>query len=249
MTTRLKTVLLLAAALSVAVSNTWASDMPTVESVMSTLKQKYPKTTFKSVSATNLPGVYEVVMGKNVAYVEPSGRFFIFGHLFDMENQKDLTEEKFPEASGTDEPAAKIDVGSLPLADAVKTVHGNGTRRLFVFSDPDCPYCKQLENNLTSVDNVTIYTFMFPIDSLHPSAKGKAVAVWCAKDRAKAWDDLVRKNIAAVGNCDNPVDRNVALAEKLSIRGTPTIILADGTMIPGAVGADRLNQMLAQGQK
>ena len=242
MTTRRITFLL---ALHLFAGVAWADEAQTVETRMGTLKQKYPKTSFKSVAATHLPGVYEVVMGKNIAYVEPSGRYFIFGHLFDMETQKDLTEEKRPVLQSTDT-SDKIDVRALPLADAIKSVRGNGERRLYVFSDPDCPYCKQLENALASVDNVTVYTFMFPIDSLHPAAKAKSAGVWCAKDRAKAWNDLMTRNMVPTGTCETPIDRNVALAEKLSIRGTPTLIFADGSLIPGALNAERINQLLAQ---
>ena len=245
MTTRLIALLF---GLQIFAAPAWADDAPTLESIMVTLKQKYPKTTFKSVAATHLPGVYEVVMGKNIAYVEATGRYFIFGHLFDMETQKDLTEEKLPALQATDAPD-KIDVRTLSVADAIKTVRGNGERRLYVFSDPDCPYCKQLENTLGSVDNVTIYTFLFPIDSLHPAAKAKSVGVWCAKDRAKAWNDLMTSNRAPTGTCDNPIDRNIALAEKLAIRGTPTLIFADGSLLAGAPGAERLNQLLAQAKK
>lgn len=237
--------------LLLASGSAWA-EKASVESVMQNLKQRYPQTTFRSVSETQLPGVYEVAMGKNVAYVEESGRYFIFGHLFDMETQKDLTAEKFPDqgqGQGQEEGMPKIDVSKLPLADAIKKVKGKGERVLYVFSDPDCPYCKQLENNLVSVDNVTIYTFMFPIQSLHPQAKEKTIGVWCAKDKAKAWDDLTRKNIVPSGTCDNPVERNIALAESLSIQGTPTIILADGTLIPGSVQAARLNELLTQAKK
>ena len=244
-TTRLKPLLI---ALLLASGSALANASPSAETVMSNLKQRYPKTTFKSVSETQLPGIYEVIMGKNIAYVEADGRYFIFGHLFDMVTQKDLTEEKLPETAQADG-AEKVDVSKLPLQDAIKNVKGKGERVMYVFSDPDCPYCKQMENNLASVDNVTIYTFMFPIDALHPQAKAKAVGVWCASDKIKAWEDLTRKSIVPEGSCDNPVDRNVALAESLSIRGTPTIILADGTLIPGAVQAARLNQLLAQAKK
>ena len=244
-TTRLKSLLL---AVLLTTGSAFAEVSPTVETVMQTLKQKYPKTHFKSVSETQLPGIYEVVMGKNVAYVAQDGRYFMFGHLFDMETQKDLTQDKLPEADGPEQ-TGSIDINVLPLGDAIKTVKGSGERTIYIFSDPDCPYCKQLESNLTAVDNVTIYTYMFPIDSLHPTAKTKAEGVWCSKDRAKAWSELTLKNVVPIGTCDNPIQRNVTLAEKLSIRGTPTIILADGTLIPGSMPAARLNQLLAQVKK
>lgn len=238
----MKTTRLIGTFLATALLSAGAFAQDTVGDAMMTakLKQLYPNTAFKSVSASKLPGVYEVVMGKNVAYVEESGRYFIFGHLFDMATQTDLTEGKVQNAN-----VNRMDFGALPLEDAVVTVKGDGSRKIAVFSDPDCPYCKQLENNLTNVNNVTIYTFMFPLEQLHPQAKAKAIGVWCAKDRAKAWDDLMKKNTVSVGNCENPIERNIALAEKLGINGTPTIILSNGTMMPGAPNAAKLEQMMA----
>lgn len=206
--------------------------------MMMTLQKLYPATTFKEVNRTPVAGVFEVVMGSNMAYVDQSGRYFFFGRLFDMQKQQDLTASKLEEAS-------KIDLSQLPIADAIKTVKGDGSRILYVFSDPDCPFCKQLEKSLVDLTDVTIYTFLFPIESLHPQAKAKAVNVWCSKDRGKAWADLMLKGVApATAGCVNPVDRNVALAERFGISGTPTLISGDGRKMPGAAPADRITQWL-----
>ncbi len=210
---------------------------PSVAGMTTKLKQLYPKTTFSSVSKTPVPGVYEVVMGKNVAYVEETGRYFLFGHLYDMQLQQDLTEGKAAAASS-------IDFAALPKQDAIVTVKGNGSRKIAVFSDPDCPYCKKFEETLAKMNDITIYTFLFPIDSLHPNARRKSVGVWCAPDRSRAWDDLMLRGKESAGECDSPVQRNVELAAKLGINGTPTIVLDSGRMIPGAVQAEQLSQML-----
>lgn len=237
-TTRLITTILAATLLA---GSSYAGDALKEMAVMATLKQKYPSTVIKSVSSTNLPGVYEVVMGKNVAYVEESGRYFLFGHMFDMQTQTDLTEGKIMA-----EQVAKVDFKKLPLKDAIKIVRGDGSRKVAIFSDPDCPYCKQLENNIANLTNVTIYLYLFPIDQLHPQAKAKSVGVWCAADQVKAWDGLMRRNEVPTGQCENPVDRNIALAEAMGINGTPTVILPDGSIIPGAPSAAKLEQMLNQ---
>lgn len=237
-TTRLITTILAATLLA---GSAYAGDALKEMAVMATLKQKYPSTVIKSVSSTNLPGVYEVVMGKNVAYVEESGRYFVFGHMFDMQTQTDLTEGKIMA-----EQVAKVDFKKLPLKDAIKIVRGDGSRKVAIFSDPDCPYCKQLENNIANLTNVTIYLYLFPIDQLHPQAKAKSVGVWCAADQMKAWDGLMRRNEVPTGQCENPVDRNIALAEAMGINGTPTVILPDGSIIPGAPSAAKLEQMLNQ---
>ena len=239
-TTRLISALLVTAFIG---GSAIAQDALKETAILANLKQKYPSTVIKSVTATHLPGIYEVVMGKNVAYVEESGRYFLFGHLFDMQTQTDMTEGKvLPEKAAA---ANKIDFSKLPLNDAVVTVRGDGSRKVAIFSDPDCPYCKQLENNMANVTNVTIYTFMFPIDQLHPEAKSKTVGVWCSADRAKAWENLMRQGEVPSGNCDNPIERNVALAEKLGINGTPTVIVSDGSVIPGAPTAAKLEKMLS----
>ena len=114
-----------------------------------------------------------------------------------------------------------------------------------MFSDPDCPYCKQLESNLTKVTDVTIYTFLYPLEGLHPDAKRKSVGVWCAKDRVKAWDDLMLRNVVSDANCaDHPVDRNLKLAESMSVTGTPTLIFANGQVVPGSPRPEQFEQLL-----
>ena len=243
MTTRLMAGLI-AAALCMTVNAAEQADK-TAAAVMQNLKKAYPKTTFRSVADTPIPGVYEVIMGKNVAYVDATGKYFLFGHLFDMQTQKDLTADKVPQAEAGAE-AKSVDYAKLPLADAVVTKRGNGSRELVVFSDPDCPYCRTLEKTLEQLDNVTIYTFLMPLAQLHPQAATKAMGVWCASDRAKAWGDLMlRGKEAPAEQCDNPLARIAALAESLGIQGTPTIIFKDGTILPGAAPRERLEQLLA----
>lgn len=234
-----------------------APDAPTASSakgfapaaeVSSNLKRLYPQTVFKSVKDTPVPGVYEVVMGRNVAYVDQSARYFLFGRLIDMPVQKDLTENTLKEAQ-------RIDVAALPLADAIKTVRGKGERSLYVISDPDCPYCKRLEDTLRQVQNVTIYTFLYPIASLHPDAERKSAVIWCAQDRAKAWDDFMRKSTLPAGSgdapptCDNPVQRNIALAKRLGATGTPTLINSNGRVEAGALNLADLEGFLAGQEK
>jgi thiol:disulfide interchange protein DsbC len=128
-------------------------------------------------------------MGKNAAYTDTTGRYFVFGHLFDMKEQRDLTADRV-------EKAARIAFGELPLADAIKTVRGKGERVLAVFSDPDCPYCRRLEAELVKLDNVTLYTFPYPLEGLHAEAKDKSIAVWCAANRSQAWAELMKSGKA-----------------------------------------------------
>jgi thiol:disulfide interchange protein DsbC len=210
------------------------------ESLEKRLKDLYPATRIERVQTSEIPTVYEVTMGKNSAYTDATGRYFVFGHLYDMKTQRDLTAERM-------EKQQRIDFSQLPLGDAIKTVRGKGERVLAVFSDPDCPYCKRLEPELDKLNNVTIYTFPYPLESLHPESPNKAVAVWCAPDRAHAWADLMKTGKAPANkNCDNPIQRNIQLAQRLGVNGTPTLFAADGRMLPGAAPGDRIEQWLAE---
>ncbi|MEN9905307.1 MAG: hypothetical protein RLZZ555_1872 [Pseudomonadota bacterium] len=201
----------------------------------------YPRTTFREIRPSRVEGLYEVVMGENIAYTDESGRYFIFGHLFDMQQQLDLTAQRKLDSRKSEFPAQY-------LAQAIRTVKGDGSRQLAVFSDPDCPYCKQLEAELARLDNVTIHTFLYPLEALHPEARTRSVSVWCAPNRAKAWSDLMltgrKPRLAA---CDNPVDDNLVLGSRLGVVGTPTLIAADGRILPGSASAEKIDQWLGAG--
>ncbi|MDR9837066.1 MULTISPECIES: DsbC family protein [Herbaspirillum] len=222
----------------------WAS--PETDQVLANLKKKYPNTTFNSVEPAALPGLYEFTMGKNIAYTDKEGRYFMFGSLYDMDTRQDLTAPKR-------EALSKIDVSKFPLQDAIVRVKGKGTRKLYLFTDPDCPYCKQLENaTLPKLDDVTIYTFMFPIDQLHPQARAKAEAFWCLPEnvRAEAWDKFMTTGALPPMNakCENPVAKTIALGDSIGVRGTPAMFSEDGRSLPGAVPLDKLEAFL-NGQK
>ena len=211
-----------------------------LDSMEKRLKDMYPATRIERVQTSEIPALFEVTMGKNTAYTDATGRYFVFGHLFDMKTQRDLTAERM-------EKQQRIDFGQLPLGDAIKTVRGNGERVLALFSDPDCPYCKRLEAELDKLSNVTLYTFPYPLEGLHPEAVDKSIAVWCAPDRARAWSDLLRSGKApASRKCENPIQRNIQLAQRLGIQGTPTMVSADGRLLSGAAPGDRIEQWLAE---
>ena len=222
-------------------SQAWSADPPNeaLDRIKASLKTAYPATEFREVRPTPLPGIYEVSMGRNVAYVGSDTRHFLFGHLYDIQAQRDLTAEHLDEAR-------RIDFASLPLGDAIRTVRGDGTRRIAVFSDPECPYCKGLEQELAKLDNVTIHTFLYPLDELHPEARAKAIAVWCAQDRAAAWKGLMLDGKAPKSAaCDHPIDRNIQLAHKLGVEGTPALFDVRGRRLAGAAPAQRIETFLA----
>ena len=221
-------------------ASVFAADEP-AEALAARLKEMYPATHVDRVQRSEIPALFEVVMGKNAAYTDTTGRYFVFGHLFDMKEQRDLTADRV-------EKAARIAFGELPLADAIKTVRGKGERVLAVFSDPDCPYCRRLEAELVKLDNVTLYTFPYPLEGLHAEAKDKSIAVWCSANRSQAWAELMKSGKApASRTCDHPIERNIQLGQRLGIQGTPTLLSADGRTLPGAAPKDRFEQWLMEG--
>lgn len=233
----------LAACLVTASFNVTAQADPALVVFEQRLKQQYPGTNFKNVRATPATGIYEVQMGDNLAYVDASARYFMFGRLYDMPEQQDLTEIRLGEIN-------RVNVGQLPIADAIKTVKGNGSRILYVFSDPDCPFCKRLEVSLKNLTDVTIYTFLMPLEQLHPDAKRKANNVWCSPLQSLAWDALMLEGKEAPnGNCQTPVERSIALGNKLGVTGTPTMFSADGRKRAGAADAQTISTWLDQAKK
>jgi len=228
-----------------------AVDPIKANAIMAECRKAYPNTEFKAISATPFPGVYELQMDRNIAYIEETCRYMLFGHIYDMETQTDLTAARLPSPnpSHTGPVGSKVNFSALPKGDAIVTIRGDGSRKIAVFSDPDCPYCKRLEQDIRAISNITIYTFLFPIDQLHPQAKVKSIGVWCAENQNEAWEKLMLEGIVTDGDCKNPIERNIALAESLGINGTPSIILEDGTLIPGAIPASRLESALSQGSK
>lgn len=234
----IKLILLIALAFPIA-TTTFAGEKE--DAVLKTLKQKYPATQVNAVNPSSITGIYEVVMGRNIAYTDDAARFVLFGHLFDMQTQKDLTADRLAQLN-------KIEWASLPLANAIQTIKGNGKRQLAIFSDPDCPYCKSLEASLEKLDNVTIYTFLLPLASLHPQAESKAVAIWCSKNPSNAWRHWMVKaeEPKASTDCKNPIKENIALGQLLGINGTPTLIAPDGSMKPGALPVEQIEAWLGK---
>jgi thiol:disulfide interchange protein DsbC len=192
------------------------------------------------ISKTPMPGLYEVRVGTDILYTDAEGNYLIQGALIDARQKRNLTEERM-------EKLLEIDFSSLPLKDAFTIVRGNGKRKLAVFEDPNCGYCKRFERDLQKVDNVTVYMFLYPI--LSQDSTDKSRNIWCAKDKAKAWMDwMVRDQAAAAAppGCDAGVlARNLEFGKKHKITGTPTLVFADGSRVPGAIAAAQVEKHLA----
>lgn len=191
------------------------------------------------VAKSPMAGLWEVrVNGTDIFYTDAEGNFLIQGQLIDTKQKRNLTEERIDKLTA-------IDFDSLPFKDAFTIVRGNGKRKVAVFEDPNCGYCKRFERDLQKVDNVTVYMFLYPI--LSPDSTDKSRNIWCAKDKGKAWVDwMVRDQPAPTGNCDAAVlSRNIEFGKKYKITGTPTLVFADGSRVPGAINTAQIEKFLA----
>ena len=202
-------------------------------------QKKFPKMTVESVTPSPFAGIFEVVVEGQVFYTDDKVSYMFSGNLLDMRGEKprNLTQE----TQGTLAAAAL----AKSTASEVKRVMGNGKRVVYTFEDPNCGYCKELQKELAKLNDVTIYTFLWPILSQDSVEKSKAI--WCAADRGKAWDDYMIKNVTPSGkrDCETPLERNAELAQRFGIRGTPGVFLANGQQVGGFVPADKLEASLA----
>ena len=190
------------------------------------------------VSKTPIPGVYEVRIGGELLYTDENGNHLIQGSMIDTRTRTNLTEARLNKLNA-------VDFAQLPLKDAIVWKNGTGARKMAVFADPNCGYCKRFEADLQKVKNVTVYTFLLPV--LGGDSPQKSENIWCAKDQAKAWLSWMLENktpVKNMGACSTPIERNLAFASKYRINGTPAIIFADGTRVPGAINAEQIEKQL-----
>jgi len=205
------------------------------------LAERYPGSPpIVSVLPTPLPGIFEVYTNDRLLYTDANADYLMTGALIDTRARVNLTQQRLLELN-------KVNFDALPFEHAVTLVKGKGERRLAVFSDPDCPFCKALEKSLANLDNLTVHVFMLPLADLHPGAAGIAQAVWCAEDRAAAWLAYMLEDVKPQGGktCATPLAEIARLARGLRIEGTPAIIFSDGRIVPGALTSAQLEGLLA----
>lgn len=205
--------------------------------------ERFPDADVRHVAKSGYFGLYEVMFDDQMLYVDPKVEYIFVGSIYDAKNKVNLTERKTRELN-------RIAWSELPLELAIKKVKGTGARKLAVFSDADCPFCARLEQTLKDVNDVTIYTFLYPIDQLHPDAARKSRLIWCAPDKVKAWDDFFVNGALPdnAGDCANPVAATATLGRKLKVTATPTLVFADGSIVPGALPAQNLETELARAE-
>ena len=226
--------LLAAAALTLSLSATGQES-----AIRKSLAERIPQfEKIDEIQATAMPGLYEVRIGTDLFYTDAKGNYLIQGELFDTKARRNLTEDRITKLTA-------VDFAALPLKDAFTIVRGDGKRKLAVFEDPNCGYCKRFERDLQNVDNITIYLFLYPI--LSPDSAEKSRNIWCASDRVAAWQDyMVRDKAPAAATCDTgALQRNLAFGKKYKITGTPTLIFTNGARVPGAIGAQDVEKRLA----
>jgi thiol:disulfide interchange protein DsbC len=204
-------------------------------------EQKFPGAKIGSVNRTPYFGLFELQLDDQLVYTDLKTTYVFVGNIYEASTKRNMTEARQRQMN-------RVPVANLPMQLAFKRVKGNGARQLVVFSDADCPFCARLEQELKNVDNVTIWTFLFPIDQLHPDAARKSKIIWCSADKVKSWDEFFASGKLPdnAGECQNPVDATQALGASLKINATPTLIFADGSVVPGAIPAAQMEAEFQQ---
>ncbi len=215
-----------------------AAQLAAIKQKMATRMPELPPV--DSARTAPVGGLIEIKAGSNVFYTDAAGDYLFEGNLIETRTQRNLTEERLDEIN-------RADVATLPAKDAIVWKSGTGKRRLIVFADPNCGYCKQLEREMQKLKDVTVQTYMIGI--LGDDSRAKVDNIWCSRDRTQAWLDWMLQGATpprAMGLCGSPGSRNQALAQKLRVNGTPAVFFEDGSRLPGAANAATLEQRMAK---
>lgn len=221
---------------ALAMSSTLA--LANVDTVKANLKQQHPNLDIQNIQATEMRGIYSGSMQGQVVYLNEDAKHILAGSMIRLSDQQNLTKALLVQQNS-------IDWKKLPLQDALKTVRGTGKRQLAIFSDPNCPYCKQLEVELKKLNDVTIYTFILPLKA---QSVGPSQQVYCEANPAQTWEDLIAKGLSprTSQSCANPIQRNLKLAQSLGLNGTPAIIFSNGFKVMGAYPAAQIEQIFKE---
>ncbi len=206
--------------------------------IQKTLQARLPKITIEKVQPSQWPWLYEVITDGELFYTDATGDYLFYGKVMDTRTREDLTTKRWNDL-------LKVEFKDLPLTLAMKQVKGNGSRKLAIFADPDCPFCVRFEKTLQDVTNITIYTFLFPLEGIHPGSTDRAKRIWCAADRQATWSAwmLTKKELPQASDCNTEaLNTLVKLGEKLKVTGTPTLMFEDGHRVPGAIDKEQLEE-------
>ncbi len=199
--------------------------------------------TIDGISRMPVGGLFEVRVGDEVFYADGSGNYIVVGNVIDLRTRENLTRTRVEAIKQAGLPPFKF--GELPFEAAVKVVKGGGRRKVAIFEDPNCGYCKRLEKAILDVGDVTIYVFLYPV--LGPDSLVKSKQIWCSANRSKAWNEWMQNAVALAGDgsCATPLDRTLELGKKLRIDGTPTLFFSNNKRVEGAIDTADLEKLLA----
>lgn len=215
-------------------ASVWADE----ETLRKAIEPHFAGQKIDSIKKTPFMGLYEVVVGDEVFYTDDKADYFFFGHVIDTKTRVSMTNERIQEIKA----ARRVSFDSLPLQHAIKAVKGDGSRKLAVYTDPNCPYCKQLEKELLNITNVTVYNLLYPVlrGSMELSAK-----IWCSSNQLKAWEDFMLKSVAPSSkDCETPLETLVQSGHENKVSGTPTLVFADGSIVGGMIPAAAIEEKL-----
>lgn len=217
----------------------WANE----EAVKEAVQPHFEGQKIDSIKKTPFSGLYEIVIGDELFYSDDKANYLFFGHIIDTKTRASMTNERIQEIKA----ARRVSFDSLPLQHAIKAVKGDGKRKVAVYTDPNCPYCKQLEKELINITNVTVYNLLYPVlnGSMELSKK-----VWCAENQIKAWEDFMLRGTApAEKDCETPLETLVKSGRENKVSGTPTLIFADGSVVGGMIPAAAIEEKLESASK
>ena len=226
------------AALALAAALAFPAHAQQEDKIKAALKKNVPEAPVDSVRKIPYGGLYEVIVGGDIYYTDETGNFIITGSLIDLKTKQNITEARLRTVNA-------IKWSELPLEHAIKITRGNGSRKVAIFEDPNCGYCKRFERDLLGVNDITVYVLLYPI--LSPDSLEKSKAVWCAADRGKMWLDHMTRDAAISGDtkCDTPIEKILALGREKKVQGTPTIVFENGDRVPGAITREDFEKKLA----
>lgn len=231
-----------ALALSLLAAGLACADEAAIRKNLAERLPNFPK--IDEVSKTPIPGLYEVRLGTDILYSDETGAHIVQGSIIDTRTRSDLTQARIDKLTA-------IDFASLPLKDAILIKQGAGTRKLVVFADPNCGYCKRIEKDLLTLKDVSIYTFLLPI--LGPDSGVKSRDIWCSKDPGKVWRNWMVDGAVipkSMGDCDSAaLDRNLKMGQRYKVNGTPAVVFEDGSRSPGAMPAAQIEARMQAAKK
>jgi thiol:disulfide interchange protein DsbC len=206
--------------------------------IRKSLQSKFPGIgKLERIVKTPYSGLYEIIVDDQLLYTDAQGEYLFEGNIIEAKSRRDLSEERRKVLFA-------IDFDKLPLELAVKKVKGNGKRKMAIFTDPNCSFCRKLEKELSRVSDVTLYLFMYPI---FPGSDVIVRNVLCSKNPVKAWDDWMLSDITpAQAVCETQTEKVKALGQKLHVNGTPNLIFGNGIQAPGYLPAEELEKNLNQ---